>query len=441
MAACNLKIELDEPRKIRASGEVVTGTVVVRCDKDTNCKGLVVSTRWSTHGRGNIASGEVDETTCFEGAWQAGQEYKYPFKLSSGSWPPTYYGTYLNVSHMVEARAKLAWATDPRAVVEFPLVASQSPDDLAPPSKKQSSTVSYVVAGTLGLVAIVFLVFLWWLIPVAVLVIGVFWFFKSFLPKQMTGAVVTELEPRRVQSGGVVRGKLSFTPKRNVNINAVSFTLAGSETCVSGSGSNRKTHTHELLKQVVELAGAQRLVSGQQQSFDIEFTVPQNAAPSMKLADNQVQWAVELRIDIPKWPDWAESIPLIVEPGAATEAADRLAAEQGLTAEDEWFEQVLQQLQESDDVQRMQLVLDAIREHEFTLSLEVEGEEDEPTSNYAPEVPGKWFGTYDKRRDLVVELFVPASAHEPQVDTVWRGRVGIVGYDNDEETLSVRMLG
>ena len=80
-----------------------------------------------------------------------------------------------------------------------------------------------------------------------------------------------------------------------------------------------------------------------------------------------------------------------MEPSEATEAANRLEAEQGLTAEDEWFEQVLQQLQESDDPQRLQLVLDAIREHEFTLSLEVEGEAVEPTSNYAPEASGKWF--------------------------------------------------
>ena len=440
MAACNLKIELDEPRKIRSGGDEVTGFVIVRCDKDTNCKGLIVSTRWSTHGRGNIDSGTAEEQTCFEGAWQAGQDYKYPFKLHAATWPPTYYGTYLNVSHMVEARAKLAWATDPKAVVEFPLVANQSPDDLSPVRKQASSGMNYFIMGLLALVALIFLVFMWWLIPIALIVIGLIWFFKSFLPKQFTGKVETSIEPRRVRAGGVVRGKLSFTPKRNVNINAVTYTVSGTETCVSGSGSNRKTHTHELQKQVTELTGAQRLNRGQQQSFDFEFPVPAGAAPSLKLVDNQIVWAVSLRIDIPSWPDWSETIPLIVEPGEATEAASRLQAEQGLTAEDEWFEQVLQQLQESDDPQRLQLVLDAIREHEFTLSLEVEGEAVEPTSNYAPEAPGKWFETYDKRRDLFVELFVPASLKEPQVDTVWRGRIGIVGYSSDDEVLSARVL-
>ena len=97
----------------------------------------------------------AEEQTCFEGAWQAGQDYKYPFKLHAGDVAATYYGTYLNVSHMIEARAKLAWATDPKAVVEFPLVANQSPDDLSPVRKQASSGMNYFVMGLLALVALI----------------------------------------------------------------------------------------------------------------------------------------------------------------------------------------------------------------------------------------------------------------------------------------------
>lgn len=439
MAACNLTIELDEPKKIRVGGEVVTGSVVVRCDKETNCKGLVISTRWTTHGRGNIDSGTAQEVTAFQGAWQAGQEYKYPFKLACATWPPTHYGTFLNVSHNVEARAKLAWATDPKAVVEFPVVASSSPADVQP-TRKPAAGMGWLGWLILSAIGLIFLIAFWWLVPVVAIVVGLFWFFKSFLPKQLTGSIVTKLEPGRVRSGEVVGGHLSFTPKRSAKINGIRCTFSGVESCVSGTGSNRKTHTNELHKQVIELTGAQRLQSGQLQSFDFEISVPAGAAPSMKLTDNQILWSVEMRIDIPSWPDWTETIPLIVEPGEATAEANRLQAEQGLSAEDEWFEQVLQQLQESDDVETKQLVLDAIQEHEFTLSLEVEGEAIEPTLLSSPPGPGKWLETYDKQRDLMVELFVPASAREPAIDTVWRGRIGILGYDSENEVLSVRML-
>jgi len=439
MAACNLKIELDEPKKIRLGGEVVTGTVVVRCDKETNCRGLIISTRWTTHGRGNIDSGTVEEETAFQGAWQSGQEYKYPFKLKCATWPPTHYGTYLNVSHNVEARAKLSWATDPKAVVEFPVVASSSPADVQP-SRQQSSSMSSLGWVILSAIGLIFLIAFWWLLPIVAIVMGLIWFFKSFLPRQLTGSIETKLEPRRARAGEVIRGHLSFTPKRSVKINAIRCTFSGVESCVSGTGSKRKTHTNELYKQVVELTAGQRLPGGQLQSFDFEMTVPSGAAPSMKLSDNQVLWNIEMRIDIPSWPDWTETFPLIVEPGEVTGEASRLQSEQGLSAEDEWFEQVLQQLQESDDVEKMQMVLDAIREHEFTLSLEIEGEAIEPTLSNTSTGPGKWFESYDKQRDLIVELFVPASAREPAIDTVWRGRIGILGYDSENEILSACML-
>ncbi len=439
MAACNLKIELDEPKKIRLGGEVVTGTVVVRCDKETSCKGLIVCSRWTTHGRGNVDSGTTEEQTVFQGAWQAGQEYKYPFELNCATWPPTYYGTYLNVSHNIEARAKLSWATDPKAIVEFPVVTSSSPADVQP-SRKQSSSMGMLGWVILSAIALIFLIAFWWLLPIVAIVVALVWFFKSFLPKQLTGSIETKLEPRRVRAGEVMRGHLSFTPKRSVTINGVRCTFTGVESCVSGSGSNRKSHSHDLHNEVVELAGGQRLPSSQLQSFDFDILVPTNAAPSMKLSDNQVLWNVEMRIDIPSWPDWTETFPLIVEPGDAAVEASRLQSERGTSAEDEWFEQVLQQLQESSDGETRQMVLDAIREHEFTLSLEIEGEASEPRLDGAPAGPGKWLETYDKQRDLMVELFVPVGAREPAIDAVWRGRVGILGYDSEEEILSVCML-
>ena len=441
MAACSLKIQLDDPKKIRAGGEQVTGTVIVRSEKDVNCKGLVVETRWSTHGQGNIDSGVAEETIAYQGTWQAGQEYKYPFKLKAADWPPTYYGTFINVSHSVEARAKLAWTTDPRASVEFPVVATSSPADLQPSRKQASSGCGWI--GILIFISIVgvFAVAFWWMIPIGAMVALGIWFFKSFLPKQLTGSIETKLEPRRVKPGDVVRGQISFTPKWSVSINQINLIFSGVEKCVSGSGSNRKTHSHPLSEQAMQLAGSQRLLAGQRQQFEFEITVPSSAATSMKMVDNEVAWSVVLRIDIPRWPDWTETFPLIVEPRPQGEEADRLAAVQADSAEDEWLDQVIDQLQESADDSSLRLILEAIREHEFAMVLDVEGEGEELTTKYAPEAPGKWLAAYDNRHDVEVYLFVPSSMGVPAAGSVWRGRIGIVDYDSEEGFLYVLAIG
>ncbi len=441
MAACNLKIHLDEPKRIRIGGEQVTGMVLVRCEKDVNCKGLVVATRWSTHGQGNIDSGVGEETIAFQGAWQAGQEYKYPFKLNAAAWPPTYYGTFLNVSHCVDARAKLAWATDPKASAEFPVVVANSPADIQPSRKQVSSGCGWIGVVIAVILVSVFAIAFVWLIPFVAIIAALIWFFKSFLPKQLTGSIETKLEPRRLKPGEVVHGHLSFTPKWNLNINQVNLSFLGVEKCTSGSGSNRKLHSHQLSEQIKQLAGPQRLPGGQRQSFDFEIPVPNSAAPSMKMVDNEIAWTVILRIDIPRWPDWTETFPLIIQPNSQAEASGRLETAQASSAEDEWLDQVIDQIQESKDAGSLRLILDAISAHEFTMALEVEGVCDEITTQYTPEVRGKWLESYDSRHAQDVCLFIPDSMVAPVEEAVWKGRVAIVDYDGEEETLFARMIG
>ncbi len=66
MAACRINIRLNDEGP-RSGGEPITGVVVVNADKDVACKGLIVRTIWSTHGRGNIDTGEVASQVLFEG--------------------------------------------------------------------------------------------------------------------------------------------------------------------------------------------------------------------------------------------------------------------------------------------------------------------------------------------------------------------------------------
>ncbi len=146
MVACQLRIKFDD-QEPRSGGQPISGTVIVKPEKETNCKGLVVRSIWSTHGQGNVDTGQVDEQTVFQGTWQAGKEVSYPFKLNTASWPPTYYGSYLNVGHYVTAQAKLSWATDPKAQAEYRVIAFDSPPDLKP-TTAPAKPVGYIIAAS-----------------------------------------------------------------------------------------------------------------------------------------------------------------------------------------------------------------------------------------------------------------------------------------------------
>jgi hypothetical protein len=132
MAACELKIQLDDPQRPRTGGESVKGAIRVKTTERVKCSALEVSSFWSTHGRGNVERGEVDSAVLFQGEWEPVREYEYPFQLKSAAWPPSYYGTYLNVGHYIGARAKVPWSFDPKTQVEFTVVATAAPDDLKP---------------------------------------------------------------------------------------------------------------------------------------------------------------------------------------------------------------------------------------------------------------------------------------------------------------------
>ena len=119
MAKCDLSIELDDPKSVHPGGGKITGVVRVDVDKNVSTKGLIVSSGWETHGRGNVASGEFDSKTLFTGDWHAGDKLEYRFELPIGDWPPSYHGNYLNIDHCVKVRAKIPWGFDPKATQVF----------------------------------------------------------------------------------------------------------------------------------------------------------------------------------------------------------------------------------------------------------------------------------------------------------------------------------
>lgn len=444
MAACNLKVVLDDPNSPRMGGDVVTGKVIVQCTKECNCKGLQVTTNWATHGQGNVDRAVADEATVFQGAWQAGQEYSYPFQLKAASWPPTYYGTYLNISHTVAARAKLAWTKDPKAEAEFPVVATASPADMLPTRRQTTRLVKTIVVGIVGLIFLIFLLLFLWFIAIIGVVVAIAWFIKVLLPKLKTGNVRSSVEPQRLRPNDQLKGHLELAPKLGLRVNGVSYTVSCTEQCSSGSGSTRQHHNHTVLKQQVSLADAQVLAAGQRHSYDFDFQIPPTAPPSIKLTDNAIVWAVEMRVDIPKWPDWTQVTNVIVEPTGEVPQPSKHFADGALRSEeDKWLEQVLNQLRDcDDDAEQKRTVLEAISQLEFSLTIEgIEEDTDPPESDHLPQDSGQWVSAIETRRDLYIDLFIPQNLALPKTSEQLTIRVGILDLDAETDCLVARLIG
>ncbi|MEI7460802.1 MAG: hypothetical protein WCK15_15440 [Pirellula sp.] len=449
MATCRLTVEIDEPSRPRIAGEPITGFVVVQSDKDARCKGLVVTCYWSTHGRGNTARGDVETATLFDGEWQQGKEYRYPFKLATATWPPTYYGNMINVSHYVQAQAQMPWAKDTKTLQEFSLIATDSPPDLAPTSNVlvTRSGIGWIFAPILLLILLLFIPFVLFLLPIFGIIAASYWIIRVLIPSQITGKVEFKTEPAALSQGQTLTGSCEFTPKRASTINGITWTVKCNEKCVSGSGSNRSTHTHEVLTKVQPLAEAGVLEAGKLQKFEFSYVIPTTVPPSLKFTDNEISWSSEFRIDIPKWPDWIKEIPFVVKPASKAdlskhESGALSAATTDATPEDDqWLTEVYQQVvQSAKNPDRLKNVIEAVQTQVFAISVDIQGEVEEPLESDIDE-DGIWVSAMDSVRNVRLVAFVPQSlVWEGMLWTNgWQGNANVIGFEDDTGRIILKL--
>lgn len=482
MAKCDLSIELDQPDAVHEGGGTITGVVRVIADGDVNCSGLEVQSGWRTHGRGNVASGTAEAITLFSGQWHAGEAYEYRFELPIAHWPPSYHGHYLNVDHFVDARAKIPWGFDPKASAPF-LMRPVCEGESAKVAKNVTEltgilgwVVGFFVMGTLmalviGLVvagpfALIFLMF-----P---LVGAVVWFIRKFLPRWLLGEVQGQFLVEMVSPGQTAEGELTIQPNKGVSINGITLLFRAREQCVSGSGSNRKTHTHVLFEQTEVLRDATTLKPGLKHRFPLTVRLPADAPYSLDLDDNQLIWSATLRVDIPRWPDWVKEMPLTVVPGsggavgsdrALRGAEDTIASSApfapatipsppprptepvgsvGGEEDSVTFAETAALLWKGrDQHDQVSLLVDAVTGLPFALEAVIErrllysGDED---PHVYPDGYAVWAHYPDPPLPLV--LYVPralADEFEQIGRDVWRGRGTVVGWDRRHGRLQVKL--
>ena len=112
------------------------------------------------------------------------------------------------------------------------------------------------------------------------------------------------------------RGTLSITPPQNVSTEGVTWKIVATEKCISGSGTNRSTHTHKAYESTQQLAPRGTLPGGVETKFAFEQILPKDPLFSVNLSDNNLEWTGELRVAISIWPDWVKKLRFKVVPPA-----------------------------------------------------------------------------------------------------------------------------
>ena len=333
MSKCDLGIVFDRTERQYRGGEEVTGTVHVQVNEDVECNGIVVEHFWQTHGRGNTATGPKQTSVLYKGRLQAGQSLSYPFRFTAPNGPPTYHGRYLNVDHYVHLRVDIPWAIDPRAKEEYVLLPGSARYGNLPRlaggragAKKVVSGCGVPVGVAMVLGGFFFLPFGIVLIPLGLVVL--FFALRKVIAEKKIGKVKLSYGSSTVAPGGRLPVRLAFTPNQSSRLNRVTAELVGSERCVSGSGTNRTTHTHKFHERTFMLVSECEVTAGRPIQVEGAVPIPETSAYSFHARDNDVLWELEVRVDIPFWPDWIEKRPVLVRPPTEDEVVEVTVVEE-----------------------------------------------------------------------------------------------------------------
>ena len=333
MSKCDVRIVLDRADRTFRPGEEVAGVVRVEVNQYVKCDGVVLEHFWQTHGRGNTATGNKSTYVLHRGGLQAGESLSFPFSFIAADGPPTYHGHYLNVDHYLHARVDIPWAIDPKRKEEYILLPGADPWDNLPKRvigkqeaiKRLSNAGVPIGVGMLVLGVFLFCPFGIVLIPAGLIVLSLS--LRKKMAERKVGTVKVDFGSLEVSPGGKLPLQVDFTPRQTTKLNRITAKFKGEEKCVSGSGTNKTTHTHKLHEQTVVLMREGNVMAGRRIQAKAEVEVPQTAPFSFSASNNDINWSLEVRVDIPLWPDWTEKQMVIVRPLIRAEAVNATVIE------------------------------------------------------------------------------------------------------------------
>ncbi len=322
---CDVRIVFDRSNRTWRGGEPVTGRVIVTVNQETKSNGIRLTHTWKTHGRGNTDSGPKETELLQEaGILTPGQNLEFAFSFPAPLFPVTYQGHLIYIDHYVTADVDVSWARNPSAEEDFIVLPGAVPVQFTgardkivslKPEANQSmgiiaKIIVFMLLGAL-LVAVAMLATL--LLPV-VLIVAVWLWLKSQALKMRLGQVELAMPIKVVAPGESWPLSLKFTARRSFMINSISLKISGIESAASGSGTDKTTHTHQLLLESHLIRESGMVEAGEAVEETIQIPFPSSGAFSFEASDNSIKWTAEVRIDIPRFPDWTSTETLQLVP-------------------------------------------------------------------------------------------------------------------------------
>ncbi|MBI4639148.1 MAG: hypothetical protein HY731_00530 [Candidatus Tectomicrobia bacterium] len=349
MSSCDLQLVFDRADRTYRFGEDVSGTVLLDAHTELECRNVVLTYQWRTHGRGNTASGKEESLLLSDQRhFREGTHEEYRFTLTVPPGPMTYHGHSLNVGWYVKARADIPWGIDAKDEQEFILLAGDTTkkvvlgDELASEenlaSLPESVTwiarardlrkdpffrISIIIAFVTAVAASIFVDYwsdFWSFFTFPVTLFAVFFGIKILrdrMVRQKLGDVDVHVEPSSVHPGDHVSCRVQSQSKGNAFLEKVTATLYAEERVVSGSSGSKgsaRVYTHTVYEHPFVQSFHEQLVEGRRIDVECSFVIPPEAPSTFTAKDNALSWFVTVQIGIKNWPDWVQSFPITVFP-------------------------------------------------------------------------------------------------------------------------------
>jgi hypothetical protein len=337
MSKCDLAIVFDRDDRTYRGGEDVTGTVLLTVHSAFRCNGVRLKSFWRTHGTADRDTGPERKVTLLEATdLEPGPTLELPFAIPAELWPPTYRGKTINLDHYIHVSVDVPWAKDVSTEEDYVLVPGDEPDDI--PGLKplpesidtdgrstatdiawrmigwgftlaclgwagwvfsgQAPNVSIVVAIISTIVGLIFL---------SVLIYGV-------MVRRRFGAVEVRVPACRIVAGMELPVEIRFQPRGSFSITAVTATLLAQESATYTVGTDTTTKKTSASETKASKYEGHYTSEGETLEFRETLRVPEYPLYSFTTRRSTLSWSLELRIDVPGYPDWTKSIPLLCLP-------------------------------------------------------------------------------------------------------------------------------
>ena len=323
MSRCDIQISFYRTDRIYRGGESVSGEVLIRVNQETQCDAIFLTNYWRTHGRGNASKEDVEKIRLAGSELlRAGEEMRFPFEFQTTRWPLTYHGDDIYLDHYVHVAVHVPWAKNPKQEEDYLLLPGECPEQITEDrhtpfdlSKPTANTGRSGIIGRLlvGLLIVVVVAVAAVLSPL-LLIGGIIWWIRRRFITGRVGKVALKMPHLVVAPGEDWPLEISFKPGKTFPINGITVKILAQEAATTGSGTNRTTHQNTLLEEIHTLYPEGQLTAGETVSQQTVLSFPQTEAWSLSFADNKIEWSAEVRIDIPRFPDWAEKKDLQVLP-------------------------------------------------------------------------------------------------------------------------------